>query len=265
MTTSEKFCLKWNDFQENVTTSFKEIRAAFCDVTLIGEGNVKIEAHKVILAASSYFFRDLLRQNPHPNPLLYMRGIKDDQMSSLVDFMYHGETNVAQDDLEDFLKVAQELQIKGLAGTEENELKNDQTVKPRKKLKIPMIIPLTPKEEDCIPEAINQTIVGKRANTAENKDLVAYDDRTETRIATTDVQLADTINSIMHNIDGIWSCSQCGKRERDKSNLKKHIEAKHIEGVYHPCNQCGKQFRSKNTLYKHTSTIHKQARHNLTI
>ena len=54
---NEKFCLKWNDFQENVSGSFRELKEDqdFCDVTLASEGDQQIEAHKVILAASSPF------------------------------------------------------------------------------------------------------------------------------------------------------------------------------------------------------------------
>ena len=120
MSSSEKFCLKWNDFQKNVSESFKEIREDFCDVTLVGEGNLRIEAHKVILAASSTKFWELLKQSHHPHPLLYMRGIKDDHLTAVIDFMYHGEVNINQEDLNDFLLVAEDLKLKGLSGTNED-------------------------------------------------------------------------------------------------------------------------------------------------
>ena len=61
MTDSEKFCLKWKEFQKNVCTLFQEIREDFCDVTLAGENCYKIEAHKVILAASSTFVHEMLK------------------------------------------------------------------------------------------------------------------------------------------------------------------------------------------------------------
>ena len=52
---SEKLCLKWNDFQENVRSAFGNLREDndFADVTLACEDGQQIEAHKVILAASS--------------------------------------------------------------------------------------------------------------------------------------------------------------------------------------------------------------------
>ena len=117
------FCLKWNDFQKNVSSSFKEIREDFCDVTLMGEGHTLVKAHKVILAASSSFFHDILKKSQHPYPLLYLKGIKGCHLSTVVDFMYHGEVSIGQEDLNDFLVVAEELQLKGLTGTENKEIR----------------------------------------------------------------------------------------------------------------------------------------------
>ena len=55
---SEKLCLQWNDFLENVKSAFGNLREDndFTDVTLACEGGQQVEAHKVILAASSPFF-----------------------------------------------------------------------------------------------------------------------------------------------------------------------------------------------------------------
>ena len=52
---SEKICLQWNDFQENVKSAFGNMREDkdFTDVTLVCEDGEQVEAHKVILAASS--------------------------------------------------------------------------------------------------------------------------------------------------------------------------------------------------------------------
>ena len=111
----EKFCLKWNEFETNVSTAFRELRddKDFFDVTLACEGN-QLEAHKVILSACSPFFRGVLKRNPHNHPLLYLKGIKYEDVLAVLNFMYHGEVNIAQDELNSFLAVAEDLQVKGL-------------------------------------------------------------------------------------------------------------------------------------------------------
>ena len=75
---SDKFCLKWNDFESNLSVAFRELREEkdFFDVTLACEDSSQIEAHKVILSACSTFFKDILKKNPHQHPLLYLRGVK---------------------------------------------------------------------------------------------------------------------------------------------------------------------------------------------
>ena len=75
-----------------------------------------MDAHKVILAASSPFFRNLLKMNKHPHPLIYMRGVKSENLLAVVDFLYRGEANVYQENLDSFLAIAEEFQLKGLMG-----------------------------------------------------------------------------------------------------------------------------------------------------
>lgn len=62
MATAQKFCLKWNNFQSNVTSVFDNLRQdeELVDITLCCEGQ-KIKAHRVMLSACSPYFRDLLK------------------------------------------------------------------------------------------------------------------------------------------------------------------------------------------------------------
>jgi hypothetical protein len=91
---SEKFCLRWNDFENNISSAFRELRddKDFFDVTLACDDE-QIQAHKVILSACSPFFRNILRRNPHQNPLLYLKGVKYTDLQSVLNFMYQ-ESNL---------------------------------------------------------------------------------------------------------------------------------------------------------------------------
>jgi len=117
---SEKFCLRWNDFESNISSTFKEIREDkdFFDITLACDDE-QIQAHKMILGACSPFFRNILRRNPHQHPLLYLKGVKYNDLQSVLNFMYHGEVSVAQEDLNSFLSVAEDLRVKGLTQNQE--------------------------------------------------------------------------------------------------------------------------------------------------
>jgi len=136
---SEKFCLRWNDFETNISEGFRELRQDkdFFDVTLACEDD-QIQAHRVIISACSPFFRNVLRRNPHQHPLLYLKGVKYRELLAILNFMYVGEVNVAQEELNSFLSVAEELKVKGLTqnnsdSSEQKETANKEQSKQNKR------------------------------------------------------------------------------------------------------------------------------------
>ena len=115
MGSTEKFCLRWNDFETNISSAFHDLKEEkdFSDVTLVC-ADQQVEAHRVILAASSPFFKKVLRKVQHSHPLIYMKGVKFSDLEAVLSFVYHGEVSMAEADLNSFLAVAEELEVKGL-------------------------------------------------------------------------------------------------------------------------------------------------------
>ena len=108
MTGTKYMNLQWNDFQDNAKSLFQSLRndSSFTDVTLACNG-IQIEVHKVILCGSSPFFTSILKAKPS-HPLIYLRGIKAENLVSIVDFIYNGQVNVLEENLNEFLDVAKE-------------------------------------------------------------------------------------------------------------------------------------------------------------
>jgi len=154
MGTSEKFCLRWNDFETNISVAFRELREEkdFFDVTLACDDS-QIQAHKVILSACSPFFRNVLRRNPHQHPLLYLKGVKYKELLSVLNFMYMGEVNVAQEELNSFLAVAEDLRVKGLTQNNSSSDNAAAAAVSKPKQEPPKIIPRPrdPPERDPVP------------------------------------------------------------------------------------------------------------------
>ena len=125
---SEKLCLQWNDFKANTNSAFGRLRddKDFTDVTLACEDGQQMEAHKVILAASSPFFEEILQRNKHPHPLIYLKGFQSQDLLATLDFLYFGEANVYQENLDSFLAIAEELRLKGLTGQTTNDLMQEE-------------------------------------------------------------------------------------------------------------------------------------------
>ena len=256
---SEKLCLQWNDFQDNVKAAFGNLREStdFADVTLACEDGRQIEAHKVILAASSPFFQTILKRNQHSHPLIYMRGLKSDDLVAMIDFLYCGEANVYQDNLDSFLAIAEELQLKGLQGSnDQNELNaTELDTKP---------LPIRPKQKYRTGQMISDTKTESEKNMSLNEQLDEVERVKNFAMAiplSDDLQqLDETVKSTMETSQNRFQngnlqrqgkqCKVCGKEGRT-TDIMRHIEANHLEGVTIPCNRCDKIFRSRTSLSYH--------------
>lgn len=115
MNTTQKFCLTWKDYNNIFNKEFDGLRKTgdFFDVTLACEDH-EISAHKLVLSASSEFFKALLRKHKHDHPLIYLKGVRFQDLQSILDFIYTGETEVSEANLETLLATGGELRIKGL-------------------------------------------------------------------------------------------------------------------------------------------------------
>eukprot|EP00092_Neocalanus_flemingeri_P038499 GFUD01041910.1.p1 GENE.GFUD01041910.1~~GFUD01041910.1.p1 ORF type:complete len:541 (-),score=80.66 GFUD01041910.1:26-1648(-) len=123
----DKFCLRWNDFEQNIIGAFKDLRTDrdFFDVSIVCKDET-FQAHRVILAACSPTFREMIRHCSHHHPVLYLRGVRKMDLVALLDFMYHGETSLAEEELETFLATAEDLQIRGLTLNEEQQRRENE-------------------------------------------------------------------------------------------------------------------------------------------
>ena len=242
---SERLCLQWNDFQDNIkcVSAFLKEDKDFNDVTLVCEDGQQMEAHKVILASSSPLFQRLLARNKHPHPLIYMRGMRFEQLLAIMNFLYQGEASVFQEDLDSFLVIAEELQLKGLM---------DQRVENKLFSSYQVLTPLN--AEAVFPEPSLDRKTG-------NNKIVKAGDNTKVAvpsILSSDLdKLEEMVKSMMEksgnkygNGRQLTKCKVCGKEDIG-SHIKDHIEANHIEGIAVPCSLCGKTSRSRAALRRH--------------
>ncbi|XP_014203792.1 protein bric-a-brac 1-like isoform X2 [Copidosoma floridanum] len=120
----QQFCLRWNNYQTNLTNVFDQLlqSESFVDVTLACDGH-SVKAHKMVLSACSPYFQALFFDNPCQHPIVIMKDVKWPELKAAVEFMYKGEINVSQDQIGPLLKVAESLKIRGLADvSSEHEL-----------------------------------------------------------------------------------------------------------------------------------------------
>ena len=245
---SEKLCLQWNDFKENTTSVFGSLREDkdFADVTLACEDGQQIVAHKVILVASSPLFKKILIGNKHSHPLIYLRGWKSVDISAIIDFLYNGEANVYQENLDSFLSIAEELQLKGLEGNG-NDNESGQNYLPTER-RIPI-----DQGKPVILESFHVQKPGPEYKTVALANHFSSDVQ-EVNNKSTSMMIKTSKKSQCGN--PLYKCTVCGKEDRSY-NLKNHIENNHLEGVSIPCNFCEKTFRCTKSLANHKNSNHK--------
>ena len=257
MSTTEKLCLQWNDFKENISSSFRELRedSEFTDVTLACEDGQQIEAHKVVLASSSPFFMELLKKTKHPHPLIYMRGLRSEDLVAIMDFLYCGEANVLHENLNAFLVLAEDLRLKGLsvgvAETERStyeEITQDQSVVLKTENSHEFTAPLS-----------NPNCEGQSTKMSYDTTVVVGNDKIKVELHNLDEQIRSMITRSEISLPGkgkMASCNVCGKQGPYMA-MPQHIEANHITGISHACDICGKVARSRSALSVHKSRDHK--------
>ncbi|CAO1438721.1 unnamed protein product [Diamesa hyperborea] len=99
-----------------MTDMFHELLNAekFVDVTLACEHN-SLKAHKVVLSACSSFFQKLLLENPCKHPTIILPSdICFSDLQFIIEFVYRGEIDVSEAELESLIRTAEQLKIKGL-------------------------------------------------------------------------------------------------------------------------------------------------------
>ena len=248
---TRKLNVKFIDFKEYTNAKFGNLREDkdFADVTLACEDGQQVEAHKVILAGTSPFFQNLLRRNKHPHPLVYMRNVSSEDLLAVLDFLYYGEANLDEQNLQSFLALAEELQLKGLSGeTLENASGDLDHAKVESKSKVVekgnYAAEIQSKSTDEFHlikvEPVIEDEKDPFSNYSDEENLKSMMEKTQNFISN---GKGKTLSFL---------CKPCGKEGRRKI-IKKHIIVQHLAI---PCNLCRKKFMSQNDMNSHRQKHH---------
>ena len=267
---SEKFSLKWNDFHSNVSRSFSLYRTEeyLYDVTLVSDDHNKVSAHKLVLSASSEYFRNIFMNNPHSHPLLCLDGISFEELNNIMDYIYNGEVQIYKEKLDRFLGIAQRLKLQGLI---ENFAKENE--KEVNKISFDASNDHHDEQSEYVGDGTELEHYG---DNSEEDGHVPHDfsnlevklEETEDagpNVDCTNINLQDIKDKINEYIiecdDKSFQCSLCGKmsyknpKGTQKHALQRHIET-HLEGLSYACPICQKAFKTRNSLTYHKSTYH---------
>jgi len=264
------YSMSWPELESERTAAFSSMltKRELTDVTIACEDD-QIQAHKVILSAASLMFQNVLNKNPHNHPLLYFHGIKKKQMEIVLDFIYSGEAKVPMDGLDDFLKIAKNLQVKGLVDINNMDYTSktpvDDTIDDYEESlmqRSTAIENLEENEKEIDYKYKKECPVDDASYALEENEEITEDfsaDNTFVEKSSFGVKFKPEENKkleerikflLIKTESGIWECKQCNFSAKGKSHVKEHIET-HIEGFKQTCNLCSRIFKNRATLRSH--------------
>ena len=254
--------MKWNDFQQNVTNSFKRLRSEkdYTDVTLIGDDYQPFLAHKVVLSSSSEYFKNVLYSTRnHSNSVICMEGMQKDDLTNILDYIYNGELQINQEDLDNFLKIAGRLKLEGLTGQETYQSGNCSTDLIAPKIEIPKTSILVQESKNelrkkererrrlaNVPRKRNRKGKGK-----ENGKIIIQPGDTRELNEMLEKQFS------LDTLGGMYICKLCSKRTEKIHIMREHVEV-HVDSFRFPCNICKKSYRSRPSLRNHCNIKHRE-------
>merc|ERR1712129_289500 len=194
--------MKQNCFQLNwklhLVSNFSDlfIENKYSDVTLVSDDKTQFQAHKIVLSAFSPVLKNMLHNNPHPNPMIYLRGVKQKELKSILHFLYLGEVMVSRDGISEFMEVTKDLELNGFT----QSLKDDS---------------FTFETENDVEEPLQHSL-------------------NDIKIEITKEDIPDSIKLLINPDNSeclsenlLYKCEECEAVFKSKLGMKMHIRGKH--------------------------------------
>ena len=251
------FSISWKDFPSHLGSTFQDLskEGNFVDVTLVSDDQVQIQAHRLVISAGSQVLRTILLNNPHSHPLIYLKGIKQQELKSILQFMYLGEATIHQDRINEFMESAKDLEVKDLIQDAESENKMNtwqgQTITPEtidEHLTTAANHVIQTDKEITQREDISDKIVIKSSKLKETSKPYEYSSSHSFAMKTHRLNKHEGVG---------YSCNECDSdiKYTDKTGLRRHQLLKH-ECVRYGCDQCDYYATCVDTLKSHLALGH---------
>ena len=266
---------KLQEYSDHVKELLREIITdpVFSDVTLIFDDFKTMKANRNILSACSPTLKNILQIDPSKSSHLYLRGLKIAEIEAMIEFVLFGEVIIQQDQINDFLKFAEILEIKELCNRDREQEKT-----------LPIEVKTNENSESTSANADNHETKVEAVWTPDyscklckkdytgskwgKESLKIHVRRTHDKIRypcnKCDFQAGGTsdlnkhIQSIHEGIKFECQYEGCNYKSTRKATVNYHVRFKH-EGIYYPCDMCGERFMDPSALKKHVQHKHKNS------
>ena len=118
-----EYCTLTNaTFENNIRHTFKRLKEEelHFDMSIYCSGQI-MQAHKIVVSASSGFFSEVLSHISHSKPLIVLNHMSPSLITNMLNFICHGEICLSTKENTSFLEAAVELKIVGLSHVHASE------------------------------------------------------------------------------------------------------------------------------------------------
>jgi len=219
------------------------------DVRLVTDDGKQFASHKLVLASSSDFFQSIIHnmKSKQLDFFIFLAGVRSVELEHILDYIYAGEVQLFQEELDNFLDIAQKLRIKGLIGNEESTS--------AVKEEFISEVTVNPNQSNVARNEVNIENEEKSIVISNTSSIRKQRGGSKSIINQSDINVKEIVKNMIGQDGDKWICTNCGKEARTKGSIELHAEI-HIEGLEFNCNKCDKTFRTRNRLSFHRNQNH---------
>jgi len=235
--------LEWKNYPDHLKNIFHQmiVSPEYTDATLVSEDQKEFKVHRVILSACSSVFESIFRINSQSNAIVYLRGIEGQEIESILQFIYLGQTDLHQEKISEFLSVAKSLKIKEVFETVNSLAIDTKTVTgtPKETEKTEILYDFEEREPNLLIVdekgfKYDEQVIPSISDTSENNSEFSESFESNHDEAVQDEFINKYINQLNKK------CPHCMIEFPELDELKKHIVADHCnEKEMHICSECG--------------------------
>ena len=238
MISRDKIELIMSNFQSHLSQSYRELlrETHFADVTLVSDDQTQIPGHKIILGAASPVLRNFFLKNSNAKPLIYLRGMNDNILESLLKYIYLGEVQIKYESIKEFMTAARDLKIRELCEEDIADLDDGSRDKRETDNDVSYSECGEEREDDgdlnCGEVEVDDTNTVLRASTEDdNKTKYQILDRKKRKIENDGENPIVVHGEMKSNVADLrkrsYSCRVCTKQFSDRTTLRNHNIIKH--------------------------------------
>ena len=254
----QKYNVNWDTYSDHLQSILQQMLSSneFADVTLVTDDDKQIKAHRNILSACSPVFKKILQScNTNNHPVIYLRGIRNSEMESLMQFIYMGKTSIYQDRVKEFLMIGNDLEIKDLGKNVEKkvpsintnpvmtncvtDVNDDKDVIFSNETNKEMTNDDTNDDDVFLKRSFEEDYLSSVNLTGDEKENTNFASKSEIKISN----------------DTSWQCPHCDKSFSDRLTLHSHQKHKH-KGLNYFCHRCEFECKDVPKLISHIQYIH---------